>query len=218
MVFNLTLTATIENSGMLKSKIHWVSPQIEKKSLKFPLKFDDKIYIFEDRVLGWQLVIAEQLYYGAVDKVGNPIPHGIEHNGFAVLYILLSYFEMIPKFEAGDLSEVSGEWFKKGITAVFPEIKGHTEETAILSGMWKGARNGLYHSAMTKSKVFIDGDAACIDFDMANKRLIINPGVVAKRTIAHFTNYIARLRDPKNVKLRANFEKKFDREILKQIQ
>ncbi len=92
---------------------------------------------------------------------------------------------MIPKYEKGDLSEISDKWFKEGIATVFPEIKGHAAETSILSGMWKHARNGLYHSAMTKSRVFVSGGAGEIDYDGAKKRLISNPGIVATRAIAH---------------------------------
>ena len=202
---------------MLISEIHYVSPHIRKDQLSFPLSLDAKIAIFEDRVFGWQLNVAEQLYFGAMSDDGSRIAHRIQHNGFAVLYILLSYFEMIPKYRDGDLSEKSGAWFKKGIKQVFPEIATHTAETAILASMWKGARNGLYHSAMTKKKVFVSGDASCIDYDAAEERLIINPGVVAQRTIAHFGTYITQLRDPSQQELRRNFERKFNQEILPQL-
>jgi hypothetical protein len=196
--------------------VHFVSPNIQKAALLFPLTLSDKINIFEDRVLGWQLNVAWELYYGP-HAGPAPVQPLIKHNGFAVLYILLSYFEMIPKYEKGDLSEDSGKWFKEGITAVFPEFKGHAAETSILSGMWKGARNGLYHSAMTKSRVFVSGEAAGIDYDGVKKRLTINPGVVATRAIAHFEDYVTRLRDASNGVLRENFRKKFDREILPQL-
>jgi hypothetical protein len=205
---------------MLSSDVHWVSPRIKKADLPATLTLNDKISVFEDRVLGWQLDIAEQLYFGAPAKRGKKrLQVRIEHNGFAVLYILLSYFEMTPKYEAGDLSEDSGIWFKRGIKSVFPELAGagQAAETSILSAMWKGARNELYHSAMTKKRVFVSGDANCLDFDAAKKRLVVNPGAVARRTITHFNDYVARLRNPSNTTLRSNFEKKFNDEILPQI-
>lgn len=202
---------------MLISEVHYVSPHFRKDQLPFPLPLDVKIAIFEDRVLGWQLKVAEELFFGAKAADGSLIPHHIQHNGFAVLYILLSYFEMIPKYREGDLSEESGLWFKKGISQVFPEIVSHAAETAILASMWTGARNGLYHSAMTKRQVFVSGEANCIDYDATKRRLILNPGVVAQRAIAHFASYIAQLRDPSQSVLRGNFQKKFDREILPQL-
>lgn len=201
---------------MLQNNEHYVSPRFRKDQLPNPLLLEDKINIFEDRVLGWQLQIAEQLYYGpllADGSRGQTIPH----NGFAVLYILLSYLEMIPKMEDGDHSEDSGVWFKEGLRRVFPELGGHADEIAILSAMWKGARNGLYHSSMTRKQVYISGDAACIDYDAAKKRLVVNPGVVAHRMIGHFHAYTARLRDPSQVDLRDNFQSKFDADILPQI-
>lgn len=202
---------------MVLTNTHWVSPTIKKCDLTFPLSLDDKIRVFEDRVLGWQLRIADELYSGVEDAGGNRIPSLIKHNGFAVLYIILSYFEMIPKFEAGNFSEVSGIWFKRGVMAVLPEVAGNPDEISILSGMWKGARNGLYHSAMTKKNVFISGEANCLDYDQANKQLTINPGALARRSIVHFKDYIARVRNPANVTLRKNFEAKFDKEIGAQI-
>ena len=89
--------------------------------------------------------------------------------------------------------------------------------TIRLVAMWKGARNGLYHSAMTNSKVFVSGDAVCLDYDPAQKRLVVNPGAVVRRIIQHFQNYTARLRNPANIDLRAHFLMKFDHDILPQL-
>lgn len=202
---------------MLKANEHFVSPLIRRADLPQPLTIEAKIDVFEDRVMGWQLVIADQLYFGPRDKAGTRLEPQIAHNGFAVLYILLSYFEMISKYEDGNLSEVSGVWFKTGILRVFPELVGHADETDTLVAMWKGARNGLYHSAMTKQQVFVSGDARCMDYDAANKRLVVNPGEMVRRTINHFLGYTKKLRDPANAGLRDNFQKKFDAEILPQF-
>ena len=205
------------NQKMLTSETHWVAPGIEKSSLVFPLSLDDKIRIFENRILGWQLNVAEQLYYGAIATDGSRTDHGIKDNGFAVLYILLSYFEVIPRYEAGDLGDdYSGVWFKRGVKAVFPNLPAG-DETDILTKMWKGTRNGLYHSSMTSKKVFVDGGAVSIDYDAAKKRLVINPGVVAREVIKHFKDYILRLKNPLHTSLRNKFETKFDAEIAPQF-
>ena len=134
-----------------------------------------------------------------------------------MLYILLSYFEMISKFEAGSSSGKSGVWFRKGLEAVFPDITSHSERADILAQVWKGARCGLYHAAMTGTKVFISKDVSGIFYDSECGCIFVNPSDLIDGVTTHFDHYIARLRDPTQVVLRKNFVKKFDQEILTQM-
>lgn len=198
---------------------HWVSPRFKKSELTFPLSLDKMIDIFEDRVQGWQIIIADQAYRGVLDSKKKRVSSGIPHSGFAVLLILLSYFEMVAKFEAGDTSKDSGVWFKAGIKSVYPELSSKIEQdkVMILARFYKGARCGLYHAAMTSKQVFVSGDVSTFDYDASNGKLIINPGDMIDRISSHFEAYIQRLRDLKQTTLRANFERKFKKDILPQF-
>ena len=198
---------------------HWVSPKRKKDALAFPLSLDLKIDIFQERIDGWQIAIADQCYRGILDTAGNRISPGIPHSGFGTLYLLLSYFEMIAKYEAGDLSEVSGDWFKKGVKRIYPELaaKTETEKLQILKKLYKGARCGLYHAGLTRKFVYISGDVASIDFDVHSGTLTINPGDMIDRVAANLKSYCQQLRNPAETVLRANFKTKFDAEILPQI-
>src|SRR5438128_1505393 len=78
---------------------------------------DDKITIFADRVLGWQLDIAEEIR----TQIENEQNHGtaIQHAGFALLSILFSYFEMIAQYQKGEESDSkSKRFFELGIESV----------------------------------------------------------------------------------------------------
>jgi hypothetical protein len=198
---------------------HWVSFKRKKSSLSFPLTLDAKIELFQERIEGWQISIADQCYRGVLDASGNRMSPGIPHSGFGALYLLLSYFEMIAKYKAGDLSEVSGAWFKKGVKEIYPELasRAETEKLQILTKFYKGARCGLYHAGLTSKYVFISGDPAFIEFDAVSGMLIINPGDMIDRVAGHFRDYCQRLRKPAETTLRAKFEAKFDAEILPQL-
>jgi hypothetical protein len=67
---------------------------------------DKKIEIFQNRVNGWMLDIAKQCAC-------------IPHSGFAVLGIILSYFEMIGAFNRGVTDGTGSREFKDGIQSVF---------------------------------------------------------------------------------------------------
>ena len=64
---------------------------------------DQKILIFEDRVLWWQLEIAEELHR----LIEAPENNGktLQHAAFALISILFSYFEMIAQYQKGESSE-----------------------------------------------------------------------------------------------------------------
>ncbi len=66
----------------------FITRKYTKHDFTFPLNLDDKINLFEDLILGWQLEIAEQLINGYKDECNN-IHSGIPHSGFATLSIIL---------------------------------------------------------------------------------------------------------------------------------
>ena len=139
--------------------------------------------------------------------------------GFGVLYLLLSYFEMIARYEAGNTAKSKpGQWFRKGLKFVYPRLASGTPGAVqILDKIYKGARCGLYHAGLTRENVYISGDVKGIQFDSTVRSLTINPGDVIDDIATNFKAYSQKLREPGNTKLRADFETKFNAEILPQI-
>jgi hypothetical protein len=77
----------------------WITPKYQDTDFSWPLSVEDKITIFLDRTLGWQLEIANKCANGEKDAAGNVVSEGIPGSGYAVLHIVLSYFEMMPSFK-----------------------------------------------------------------------------------------------------------------------
>src|SRR5688572_21311982 len=116
-------------------------------------KIDDKNAIFEDRILGWQIEIAEELKRQIDDKE----KHGttIQHAGFALLGIQFTYFEMIAQYQAGKSSDgKSKKFFGKGLESVYPKQFSPAERDEI----YVKIRCGMYHTGFTKKGALIDGD------------------------------------------------------------
>ena len=198
----------------------WLSPSYQDTDFPFPHSLDTKITLFEDRVLGWKLDIANQLINGSQEK--SPI----RHSGFAVLDIVFSYFEMIAKYEDGFKGGESEKYFKKGIHSVFPEIRifppsaprplspvGNVVSLVdtVLGLMYKGIRCGLYHSGITNGKIFLTGEITTpIAFELQNQMLIVNPHLLVPKLKEHLQDYVARLRDVNNTDVRTKFETRYD--------
>lgn len=199
----------------------WVSPNYQDTDFLWPLCLDDKITIFLDRTMGWQLEIADLCINGKKGTGDKYIIQPIPHSGFAVLNIVLSYFEMIAKYQDGFTRNTKSEYyFKRGLYSVFPQLK---EESAhlvdnLLNVLYFGCRCGLYHCGMTDQSVVIGADT-CFPLVFAHKeqKLKINPHLLIPALKKHLNHYGTQLRDIKNVVLRKNFEKRFDYEALNGI-
>lgn len=204
----------------------WISPNHKNTDFQPPLSLDDKISIFEDRVIGWKLDIADQVINGKKLQNGTKEHPGIPHSGYATLDILFSYFEMIGKYEAGFTQNIESEkYFKAGVISVFPsinEVKSSTKVPGVtgkvvpvvdflLENMYKGIRCGLYHIGATNTRVVLTGGTQNpFSIDLQNLILVVNPHLLVGVLKGHFVSYIARLRDPNNHDLRSNFEARFD--------
>jgi len=173
-----------------------------------PWDLETKITIFYERVYGWQLNVA--------DICANS-EQTIPHSDFAVLQILLSYFETIAKYEAGFVPRrkegKSEQFFKKGVHSVFPRLvsenPGHVEH--LLDTLYSKARCGLYHSSMTGVGVAIGAiDDKAIALDSAGSVLVINTHRLPGALKQHLAEYRDKLLEPSNSELRRNFEKRFD--------
>jgi len=198
----------------------WLSPSYQDTDFPIPHTLETKITLFEDRVFGWKLDIADQIINGDQEK------SSIRHSGFAVLDIVFSYFEMIAKYEDGFTGRKSGKYFKQGVYSVFPEFKHGSSPTqpplhplgkgassidVVLDLMYDGIRCGLYHSGITNGKIFLTGEIRTpMAFESQNQMLIINPHLLVPKLKAHLRDYIVRLRDANNTDLRAKFEMRYD--------
>jgi len=74
-----------------------ISPKHTTEDFKNGLNLDDKIDVSIARVEGWQLGVANEM-----------IQKKIPHRKFAILMIVISYFEMIAKYRDGYIEEIKG--------------------------------------------------------------------------------------------------------------
>lgn len=180
----------------------WITPFHEHTFFTWPLDLESKITIFYEQTKGWQLDIAEQ----TINQIG--------HSGFAVLSIAFSYFEMTGKYENGFANVgQSKRYFKEGFYSVFPELRRQPQNIAdqLLNALYESCRCGLYHRGLTQSGILLTGAIEHpLSFDVANRRVTINPQRLIANLQIHLQNYLEKLRDPTNTQLRNNFETRFD--------
>ena len=180
----------------------------------WPLCVEDKIDIFYERIYGWQLHIADICSNGEKDDTGNIKLSSVPHSGFAVLQILLSYFETIAKYQEGYAKEgQSKKYFKKGVHSVFPDLASESPKLVnqFLDHLYANARCGLYHSSMTLAGVALGKvSESSMGFSEEHKQLVINPHLLPQTLKNHFATYCNELRDPSNAGLQEKFEKRFD--------
>lgn len=165
------------------------------------MTLDDKIEVFRDRVEEWQLNIAEKCWQ-------------IPHSGFAVLHIVVSYFESMAKYIEGYTGTGrSKEYFKKGFYAVFPDLLLHTSNVrdTVLENFYDKVRCALYHGGMTLSGIFITGKQNDpVMFDTQGSNIFINPGELLEVMRRHFRGYCLELKKNENTELREKFKARFD--------
>jgi hypothetical protein len=201
---------------MAKVENWWVTPKRRLKDLPKDITIESKIDIFYERINGWKLDIADELINGRRTKQeGTTVASGNLHAGYAVLDITLSYFEMIAKYYYGYVDKSSERYFKKGVRMVFPESKNDKPELVeqLLDTLYSGARCGMYHVGLTDTQIFLTGEGNAALVFRSDGKIVINPHILVRVLKSHFNDYIKQLRDPKNSRLRRNFEKRFDQDV-----
>ena len=193
----------------------WVTPYHQDSYFPRPLSLESKIQIFRERTLGWQLDIADACINGRQDA--NEVQLGpIPHSGFAVLHIVLSYFEMIAQMK-GIYLEIPNKgkrnYFMAGVLDVFPDLRHYdpavTDE--VLRILYVSARCGLYHAGMTAKRVSLaKSEPEPLSYYARDRHLTINPHALVRVLRQHLKSYVTELRDPQNQELRQAFEKGFD--------
>lgn len=192
----------------------YISPNHKEEEFSSPLTLEDKIEIFRDRVDGWQLGIADQCINGKIANTDQSILP-IRDSGFAVLHIVMSYFEMIAKYEDGFTDKgKSCHYFKMGLASVFPSMQGWETDKfldELTSILYDSVRCGLYHCGITNPLIVLTGDIENpIIVDRNLSKMIINPHLLIPHMRIHLQNYVIRLSDLANKQLRANFQKRWE--------
>lgn len=188
----------------VSSENWWVTPKRRLKDIPKPITLETKIEIFCERTNGWKIDIAND-----ISSKRDP------DNYYAILDIILNYFEMIAKYYEGYTGTyLSKKFFMKGLFLVFPEIRDITSRepkiNKSLEKLYFGARCGTYHIGFPNSYIFLeDGTIYPIRF-LSNGTVTINPHQLVKVVKRQFNEYITNLKDTNNKTLRQNFEKRFD--------
>ncbi len=155
--------------------------------------FEEKVRLFQEQIQGWVISVARDIKQ-----------ESIAHADFAILSILLSYFENISKFTEGyDRRYDSKNHFVKGIRLIYP--RKFQQKTIEL--LYDQARNGMYHIGLTGTKVEIDCSISC-GIIYQKHRFIVCPEKLIEEIQKHFNKYISELNNSSNRRLRKNFEKR----------
>lgn len=171
---------------------HAVSPNFGRPNRGPALSPESRVNVYDDRVRGWQLDIAEAVINGDPKRNLNAIPH----SGYAVLHILLSYIEMVGQYLNGQSSDDFGS--KKTFIIGFKDVFGPLGWTDDQIGfLYKRGRCGIYHSATAKRGIVLSGKfPAAINYHKNHEKegIEVNPHLLPKVLTAHHSAYVARLR------------------------
>lgn len=196
----------------------WISWKHQDTDLSWPLAFEQKVDLFYEQTLGWQLHIADLVANGGVafgeeGKREGKTVSSIRHSGFAVLQICLSYFETIGDY-TGKRSG-SKDAFRAGVLEVFPEVAGLDPAIAndAIDALYEGVRCGLYHNIRTtRVRLGQPPDKEAIAYDLTSRYIIISPERFPSELKAHLERFRSKLLNPSNKELRARFEERFDQD------
>lgn len=200
-------------------KISWIHEHTELVGASL----EKKIEIFYAKVWGWTIHVAELVANGGkshaktFDAAAAPDVTAVPDSGFAVMQILLSYFETIGIYIEGETNPRgrSAELFERGVLEAFPQMStfAYAPTKSFLKTLYKAARCGLYHKTATGKGVALgDLGNTIIKVAPTGEEIILNPHKLPAHLNQHLHNYCERLRDTGNEQLRKNFEKCFDRD------
>lgn len=184
-----------------------ISQHYTDQSFTWPLRSGDKVALFSDMVRGWQLDVAERLLSD-------------QHAGFAVLSIVVSYFEMIATYQRGEsVIGRSKTYSLEGLHLVLDPHRTTSPSTMpddvfkkVREVIYEDLRCGLYHAGMTGPRILIRIADDMPIVGVSDGLVLIDPKKLLEAVQSHFTWYIAALMnpDPKYDRLRVHFERRFD--------
>ena len=194
-----------------------ISWKHEDSAISEPLTFEQKVDLFCEQTLGWQLHIADLVANGGIafgengDRNGNTVS-AIRHSGFAVLQICFSYFETIGYYTGASGSEAA---FRQGVLVVFTDLCAADPQIvkAFMKTLYKDARCGLYHNVRT-ARVglgFPPGESP-IAYIEESGIAVVSPERLPRALKAHLERFRDDLLDGSNTELQETFERRFDRD------
>ncbi|MAX38784.1 MAG: hypothetical protein CME33_19680 [Gimesia sp.] len=183
---------------------HQVSKCYTNDSFGGNPNLDQKILIFENRVLYWHLEIAELINNHMLDEDQEGTLWN--HAGFALLSLVFTYFEMIGQYRSGKPGSHPTKMFRKGITYVYPEKNFSKDQCGKI---YNRVRCGMYHNAFIKKGTLIGRYDQSIEVENGGN-VKINPHSLSVDVNSNFKEYIKLLKDEDETELRANFEKMYD--------
>jgi hypothetical protein len=195
----------------------WITWKHEDTDFALSLTFEQKVDVFVEQTLGWQLHIADLVANGGttfgefkIGKAGYGVP-AIRHSGFAVLHICFSYVELVGSLVQATRQSPS-KTFEAGLRVIPGLIDASQVNTAVIRRLYEAARCGLYHEGRTRPGVGLghppDGNA--IASDPGTGTIGISPERLPKVLKAHLERLRLELLDKSNVGLRHRFEQRFD--------
>jgi len=156
---------------------------------------ENRISVFEDAILNWQLNIAKRLI------------EEHEDSGFAALAIVTAYFEMVGKIKFG--SSGSERSFIAGFSDVFPEFSSYCVNEMFRKIIYSALRCALYHNGLTEGNILVNAQATeAVSYNETPKTLTINVLLFVKKIIEHFNSLVSELRS--NHTLQENFVRRFN--------
>jgi hypothetical protein len=181
-----------------KMSDYFVSPT-HLASQQKPGDIDAAIRVFDAAIRGW--------LFDHADALTRPRYKNRQHAGFAILFLVSSYFEGIEPYFTGSRAAKSHVKWRGGLRRVFPEL-GKVSD-ANIDTLYGEMRCGLYHalSGGTRVQIASSGEPVEITVDAASEFVpaLLNPWAILKRVKQHFADYILALRDSSNIGLRQQF-------------
>jgi hypothetical protein len=191
----------------------WITWRHEDKDFNGPLTFEQKVEVFYEQTIGWQLHIADLIANGGTQfpEIRDGIPvdgtamsvSPIRHSGFPVLQICLSHFDTLGRYTG--VTSNSKDAFVAGVNRVFPQFT--KSDFALL--LYSDARCGLYHNVRS-TRVGVAYLNEAVQYDSAKQRILICPERLPGVLKAHLASFRDELLREKRGQLAIAFEIQFD--------
>ncbi len=195
----------------------WISWKHEDTDFTWPLRFEQKVDLFYEQTLGWQLHIADLVANGGttfgefkLGTAGYEVPR-IRHSGFAVMHICFSYIELIGSL-VQSTPQGPTKTFAAGLGAIPGLIDASQISEAVINRIYGGARCGFYHEGRPRPGIGLaqPADGNAIACDPVSGAVIISPERLPRVLKAHLDQIRVQLLDATNTALRQRFEERFD--------